>query len=76
MRDTVLDEMTAFFKSLPTLTTAEYPLWTGRVTVRLPALALWCQTMTAEMPSEAGEVRESFTTFTTVVQGLWLWLAG
>jgi len=30
----------------------------------------------AEMPSQAGEVGEGFTTFTTVVEGFWLRLAG
>lgn len=31
--DAVLDEVTPLLKSLPTLTTAEYPLWAGGVTV-------------------------------------------
>lgn len=75
MGDTVLDEVTPLFESFPTLTTAEYPLWAGGVTVRLPALAFWCQAVAAEMPSKAGEVGEGFTTFTTVVKRFWFGLA-
>lgn len=33
------------------------------------------QTMTAQMPSEAGEVSKGFAAFTTVVQGLWFRLS-
>lgn len=70
--DAVLDEVTPLFKSLSALAAAEYPLWARGVTVRLPALAFGRQAVAAEMPSEAGEVGEGFTTFTTVVKGLWL----